>query len=78
MGSGQASSASKSCAQRVPDEAIKELIIATNPTIEGDTTAMYLARELKPARRHGHPARQRTSGRRRTWTTQTKSRWAEH
>ena len=34
--------------QRVPDEAIKELIIATNPTIEGDTTAMYLARELKP------------------------------
>ena len=33
---------------RIPDEAIKELIIATNPTIEGDTTAMYLARELKP------------------------------
>ncbi|MDH5373003.1 MAG: toprim domain-containing protein, partial [Acidimicrobiia bacterium] len=25
-----------------------ELIVATNPTIEGDTTAMYLARELKP------------------------------
>ena len=25
-----------------------ELIIATNPTIEGDTTAMYLARRLKP------------------------------
>ncbi|HDH26145.1 MAG TPA: toprim domain-containing protein, partial [Actinobacteria bacterium] len=23
-------------------------IMATNPTVEGDTTAMYLARELKP------------------------------
>ena len=33
---------------RISDEGIKELIIATNPTIEGDTTAMYLARELKP------------------------------
>ena len=34
--------------RRIPDESIAELIIATNPTIEGDTTAMYLARELKP------------------------------
>jgi recombination protein RecR len=34
--------------RRIGDEAIEELIIATNPTIEGDTTAMYLARELKP------------------------------
>lgn len=34
--------------RRIPDESIQELIIATNPTIEGDTTAMYLARELKP------------------------------
>ena len=34
--------------QRIPNESIKELIVATNPTIEGDTTAMYLARELKP------------------------------
>lgn len=33
---------------RIPNEGIQELIIATNPTIEGDTTAMYLARELKP------------------------------
>ncbi|MFQ5967741.1 MAG: recombination mediator RecR [Acidimicrobiia bacterium] len=35
--------------KRIPDEGIKELIIATNPTVEGDTTAMYLAREFKPA-----------------------------
>ncbi|HUF95746.1 MAG TPA: toprim domain-containing protein, partial [Acidimicrobiia bacterium] len=33
---------------RVGDEGIQELIIATNPTIEGDATAMYIARELKP------------------------------
>ncbi|MDF1594940.1 MAG: recombination mediator RecR [Acidimicrobiia bacterium] len=33
---------------RIGNEGIEELIVATNPTIEGDTTAMYLARELKP------------------------------
>ncbi len=35
-------------ATRVAAEEIKELILATNPTVEGDVTAMYLARELKP------------------------------
>ncbi len=34
--------------ERVPAEGVRELIIATNPTVEGDTTAMYLAREFKP------------------------------
>ncbi len=33
---------------RVGEEQVKELIVATNPTVEGDTTAMYLAREFKP------------------------------
>lgn len=33
---------------RVTDENLEELIIATNPTVEGDTTAMYLSREMKP------------------------------
>jgi recombination protein RecR len=33
--------------ERVAAEGVEEVIIATNPTIEGDTTAMYLARELK-------------------------------
>ena len=33
--------------ERIPVEGITELIIATNPTVEGDVTAMYLARELK-------------------------------
>lgn len=33
---------------RIRNEGITELIVATNPTIEGDTTAMYLSREMKP------------------------------
>jgi len=34
---------------RLSDDAIHELILATNPTIEGDATALYLARLIKPA-----------------------------
>ncbi|WKZ81962.1 MAG: recombination mediator RecR [Acidimicrobiia bacterium] len=33
---------------RVEAEGISEVIAATNPTVEGDTTALYLARILKP------------------------------
>ncbi|MHB1000532.1 MAG: recombination mediator RecR [Armatimonadota bacterium] len=33
---------------RITQGLIKEIILATNPTIEGDTTAMYLAGVLKP------------------------------
>lgn len=33
---------------RVVDESITEMIVATNPNVEGDATAMYLAREFKP------------------------------
>ena len=33
---------------RVDDEGVKEVILATNPNIEGEATAMYLARLLKP------------------------------
>jgi recombination protein RecR len=33
---------------RIGPEGVVELIVATNPTVEGDATAMYLARELKP------------------------------
>ncbi len=33
---------------RVRDEGVKEVILATNPNIEGEATAMYLARLLKP------------------------------
>jgi recombination protein RecR len=34
--------------QRIAESAVTEIILATNPTIEGDTTAMYLAGILKP------------------------------
>ena len=33
---------------RLEPEGIQELIVATNPTVEGDATAMYIAREFKP------------------------------
>ena len=33
---------------RVGDESVQEVILATNPNIEGEATAMYLARLLKP------------------------------
>lgn len=34
--------------QRVADTDVREIIIATNPDTEGEATAMYLARLLKP------------------------------
>lgn len=34
--------------ERVREENVKEVIIATNPTIEGDTTALYLQKALAP------------------------------
>jgi recombination protein RecR len=34
--------------RRIEVEGITELILATNPTVEGDVTAMYVAREMKP------------------------------
>ena len=33
---------------RLDSESVTELIVCTNPNIEGDTTAMYLARQLEP------------------------------
>ena len=35
--------------QRLQSSDVKELIIATNPNIEGEATAMYIARLIKPA-----------------------------
>jgi len=33
---------------RIEAERVTEVIVATNPTVEGDTTALYVARILKP------------------------------
>ena len=38
----------KELLQRVADNEIKEIILATNPNIEGEATAMYISRLLKP------------------------------
>lgn len=38
----------KELLSRIGEEDIKEIIIATNPTVEGETTAMYLSRLIKP------------------------------
>ena len=33
---------------RVKDEGVKEVILATNPDVEGEATASYIARLIKP------------------------------
>lgn len=38
----------KELVRRIKNNSIKEVIIATNPTTEGETTALYLAKSLKP------------------------------
>ena len=38
----------KSLIKRVAHGGIQEVILATNPTVEGEATAMYIARILKP------------------------------
>ncbi len=38
----------KELMHRVESDDVSEVIVATNPTVEGDTTALYLARLLKP------------------------------
>ncbi len=38
----------KELVARMADKDLKEVIIATNPTIDGEATAMYIARIIKP------------------------------
>ena len=38
----------KELLERLKDDEIKEVILATNPTIEGEATAMYISRLIKP------------------------------
>lgn len=38
----------KELLERVKNENVEEVIMATNPTVEGEATAMYVARLLKP------------------------------
>jgi recombination protein RecR len=34
--------------ERLGDEPVTEVLLATNPNVEGETTALYLARLVKP------------------------------
>ena len=51
----------KELLKRVQDGTVKEVIMATNPTVEGEATAMYISRLLQPPgsrvtrRAHGTP-----------------------
>lgn len=38
----------KELLERLKDPAVEEVIVATNPTVEGEATAMYLSRLIKP------------------------------
>lgn len=38
----------KELISRLSDHAVKEIIVATNPTIEGEATAMYISRIISP------------------------------
>lgn len=38
----------KELLSRLNDDTVKEVIMATNPTVEGEATAMYLSRLLRP------------------------------
>ena len=38
----------KELLERLKDERVTEVIMATNPTVEGEATALYLARLIKP------------------------------
>ena len=50
---------------RIAPESVEELILCTNPNVEGEATAMYLARMFADMPPHRHPHRQRRPRRRR-------------
>ncbi len=47
-GIGPEQLAVQSLLERLKTDEVREIIVATNPTAEGDTTAMYLARLVRP------------------------------
>ena len=38
----------KELLKRIQDDAPEEIILATNPTVEGEATAMYISKLVKP------------------------------
>lgn len=38
----------KELVERIKNEVVQEIIVATNPTMDGEATALYLSKEIKP------------------------------
>ncbi len=49
LGVGPSDIRLKELMERLRNDEIKELIIATNSSLEGETTAMYISKLVKPA-----------------------------
>ena len=49
LGIGPSDIRLKELMERLRDEEVKEVIIATNSSLEGETTAMYISKLIKPA-----------------------------
>ncbi|MBA7572625.1 Recombination protein RecR [subsurface metagenome] len=45
----------KELMERLKGSSVTEVILATNPTLEGEQTAMYLNKLIPPPRHQGHP-----------------------
>ena len=48
LGVGPSDIRLKELMERLKDDSVKEVIIATNSSLEGETTAMYISRLIKP------------------------------
>ena len=49
LGIGPSDIRLKELMERLRDEEVKEVIIATNSSLEGETTAMYIGKLVKPS-----------------------------
>lgn len=49
LGVGPADIRLKELMERLRDDTVREVIIATNSSLEGETTAMYISKLIKPA-----------------------------
>ena len=62
----------KGLVERIGEGEVEEVIVATNPTVEGEATAVYLARLLKPLGVRVTPHRDGHSRWAATWNSPTK------
>ncbi len=52
-----------SLVERAGEPGVKEIILALNATVDGQTTAHYVTESIKPFGLDGHPPRPRRAGR---------------